>query len=206
MPSLAEWLNQPAFRAFGALVTVAEIAGFVTGALCVWLLARQNIWNWPIAMANNILFLYLFQRAGLYADAALQVVFFSLSAYGWYHWLRPGRRRDELPVSIATGRTWAILLPMTLGGAALLFAILRSQTDSTVPAYDALTTALSLAAIWGQTRKILESWYLWILADLIYIPLYAYKALWLTAMLYVIFLALCINGLVSWRRALREQI
>lgn len=205
MPALVAWLNHAVFPAFGAPVTVAEILGFLTGALCVWLLARQNIWNWPIAMANNLLFLYLFKNSGLYADAALQLVFFSLSTYGWYHWLRPGPKRAELPVTKTTPKTWAVLLPLTIAATLLLHYILKSQTNSTVPQYDALTTALSLAAIWGQTRKLLESWWLWILADIIYIPLYAYKNLWLTALLYVIFLALCIDGLRAWRKALAQQ-
>ncbi len=88
--------------------------------------------------------------------------------------------------------------PVTLLGAAALFLFLKRFTDSTVPHWDGLTTALSLAATYGQTKKLLESWWLWILADLIYIPLYVSKGLPLTAVLYVIFLTLCVVGLRSW--------
>jgi nicotinamide mononucleotide transporter len=80
---------------------------------------------------------------------------------------------------------------------------LKRFTDSTVPTADGLTTALALAATWAQSRKYLQCWWLWIAADLIYIPLYAYKQLWLTAALYVIFLGLCIAGLRAWNADLQ---
>jgi nicotinamide mononucleotide transporter len=80
----------------------------------------------------------------------------------------------------------------------LLTAVLDRTTDSTVPFWDALTTALSLAATYGQCRKQVESWYLWIAADLVYVPLYAYKGLYLTSILYAGFLLLCVVGLRAW--------
>jgi nicotinamide mononucleotide transporter len=83
-----------------------------------------------------------------------------------------------------------------------LIFFLRRFTDSTVPNWDALTTALSLAATYGQTKKLLESWLIWILVDVIYVPLYIYKGLWLTSALYAIFMILCVVGLRAWQRAL----
>ena len=90
---------------------LVEILGFVSGALCVWLVARQNVWNWPIGIANNITFLILFWTAGLYADSSLQVVYVGLAVYGWWAWLRGGDRahvtdghpHDQGPVDGARG-------------------------------------------------------------------------------------------------------
>ncbi len=90
-------------------------------------------------------------------------------------------------------------------GTAGLTVLLDTVTDSTVPLPDAITTVLSLLATWGQARKKLESWWLWITADVIYVPLYAYKNLWLTAILYLGFLALCVLGLRNWRTDLRAR-
>ncbi|MGW7454658.1 nicotinamide riboside transporter PnuC [Streptomyces sp. NPDC054787] len=181
-----------------------EVLGFVTGALCVWLVARQHIANWPIGIANNVFFIVLFAQAGLYADAGLQIVFIALAAYGWWSWTHGGGpgTTGALPVRRTTRTEWAALAAAGAVGVLALTLLLSRATDSTVPFWDALTTGLSLAATYGQCRKLVESWWLWIAADLIYIPLYAYKGLHLTALLYVGFLALCVAGLAGWRRTL----
>jgi len=105
-----------------------------------------------------------------------------------------------------TGRgEWVVLgvagVVLTVGIAVYLDRL----TDSSTAVPDALTTALSLLATYGQTRKLVESWWLWIAADLIYIPLYGYKELWLTAILYVVFMTLCGFGLRTWRADLRSR-
>jgi nicotinamide mononucleotide transporter len=182
-----------------------EIVGFVTGALCVWLVARQNVWNWPIGILNNIAFLVLFVTRGLYADGGLQVVYIVLAVYGWWAWLRGGDAHTELPVSRTTEDQWWTLLAVGVASTALLTWVLVRFTDSTVPFADAVTTVLSLLATWGQARKKLESWWLWITADVIYVPLYAYKGLWLTGVLYLGFIALCVMGLIGWRGSLRAR-
>jgi nicotinamide mononucleotide transporter len=170
----------------------------------VWLVARQNVWNWPIGIANNVTFFVLFLAAGLYADSALQVVFLGLALYGWWAWLRGGDLRSLLAVSRTTGRQWVVLGFAGVIGTIALTWVLTVATDSSVPLPDAITTVLSLLATWGQARKKLESWWLWIAADLIYIPLYAYKDLWLTSALYIGFLALCVLGLRNWLASYRS--
>jgi nicotinamide mononucleotide transporter len=179
-----------------------EILGFITGALCVWLLARQNIWNWPIGIANNIFYVVVFLKSGLFGDAGLQVVYIVLAAYGWWIWAFPDTTQSELPVAKTSKLQWTWLILTTAAAAIILRAFLAAFTPSTVPGWDGLTTALSLAATWGQCKKLLESWWVWIAVDLIYIPLYTYKGLRLTALLYLVFMLLCIAGLRAWRKAL----
>ena len=186
-------------------MNVTEMLGFVTGALCVWLVARQNIWNWPIGICNNLLYLVVFLRSGLYADAGLQVVFGFLGVYGWWTWQNRDPAVSALKVTKTPIATWAWLAALMVATAFLLRFLLSQYTDSIVPGWDGVTTAISLAATYGQCRKLLESWWLWILADLIYIPLYVYKGLQLTAVLYVVFLILCIIGLRGWWQALAME-
>lgn len=179
-----------------------EVAGFVTGALCVFLVVRQHIANFAVGIANNVFFIVLFWRVGLYADAGLQVVYIGLALYGWRWWLHGGPDRSRLTVS-RTPRPEALWLAAAgIAATVGLTAFLASTTDSTVPFWDAVTTVLSLQATYLLTRKRLENWWVWITADVLYIALYAYKDLHLTAVLYAGFLGLCIAGLVQWRRAL----
>ncbi|MET3987826.1 nicotinamide riboside transporter PnuC [Streptomyces sp. PvR034] len=181
-----------------------EVLGFATGALCVWLVARQHVANWPIGIANNVFFIALFAGAGLYADAGLQIVFIALAAYGWWSWTHGGGpgTAEALPVRATTRTEWTWLAAAGAVGVLALTLLLGRVSDSTVPFWDALTTGLSLVATYGQCRKLVESWWLWIAADLVYIPLYAYKGLYLTSVLYAGFLALCLIGLRAWRREL----
>src|SRR5262245_5693082 len=78
-----------------------ELTGLVSGLLCVWLLIRQNIWNWPIGLLYALVSVVVFYRAKLYADLGLHVMYCVLNAYGWYYWLRGGRTdtERELPVT-----------------------------------------------------------------------------------------------------------
>lgn len=181
-----------------------EVLGFITGGICVWLVVREHVWNWPIGIANNLVFLVMFWRAGLFADAGLQVVYIVLAIYGWLFWIRGGAGQTQVRISRAPVGQWVALVAaiplVTLALRELLIAV-----SGSAPFFDALTTVLSLAAQYMMCRKQLEHWLLWIAADLIYVPLYIARGLPLTGALYAIFLLMCITGWRDWRRAWRSS-
>lgn len=179
-----------------------DIAGFVTGAICVWLVVRNSIWNFAWGIANAAIFLVSFVSAGLFADSALQVVYVALNGYGWWAWLHAGPDRHALPMRHISVRLTLVCAAFVAVATAVFATILADALGSTVPFWDGLTTALSLAAQYLLTRKVYENWYLWIAADVVYVPLYVSKHLPLTGALYLIFLAMCIAGLVQWRAAM----
>jgi nicotinamide mononucleotide transporter len=183
-----------------------EILGFITGAICVWLLVKENIWNWPIGIANNIFYIVVFWRSSLYGDAGLQFVYIAISIYGWWNWLQGGNQHSQLTVTRAGLRGLRIYAAITLAATGLLYVLLHRYTNSNVPFSDALTTSMSLTAQYMMTRKVVENWWLWITADAIYILLYCYKGLYLTAVLYAIFLGMCIVGLREWEKAGRRYL
>jgi nicotinamide mononucleotide transporter len=164
----------------------------------VWLVVRRNIWNFPVGIANNVFFIVLFTRAGLYADAGLQVVYIGLGLLGWYWWLRGGIQHTALEVRRTPGWAWPAVGAFIASGTWVLHWLLTTYTNSTVAGWDALTTTMSLAAQVMLNRKWLGNWVIWIAADVIYIALYASKGLWLTSVLYAVFLALCVIGLRQW--------
>lgn len=177
-----------------------EALGFLTGAACVLLAARRNIWTFPIGIANNLVFVVLFVGAALYADAGLQVVYLVLGVQGWVAWAR--RRPTEEPgFALRTPRRAVIpLLAAAVGGAALLTAVLTAFTNSTTQFADASTTAVSLVAQYMLNRRWIENWFVWITVDVAYVALYAVKGLWITGALYLLFIALCVGGYRAWSR------
>lgn len=178
-----------------------EWLGAITGLLCVWLVVREHVWNWPIGILNNVFFLVLFWESGLYADSLLQIVYAGIAVWGWWAWLH-GNRGGPLVVTRAPLAQLGTSLAVAGLATAVLGMLLGRYTPSTVPYMDAWTTCLSLAAQYLQGRKYLESWALWITADVFYIGLYLQKGLVLTAAVYAVFLVMCLVGLRRWRAAL----
>ena len=183
---------------------LTEALGFVTGAACVYLVVKENVWNFPVGIANSAFFLVLFAGARLYGDAALQVVYIALGFQGWYLWLRGGENRTALRVERASRRLLCGVAAFVLAGTAALTLVFRAVNDS-APFLDAFTTILSLGAQYLLNRKAVENWLLWITADVVYVYLYAARGLHLTAVLYFVFLCLCVAGLRSWLRTLSAR-
>jgi nicotinamide mononucleotide transporter len=179
-----------------------ELLGFLTGLASVALAVGQRVETFPVGIAGNVCFFVLFVDVGLYADAGLQVVFAILSVMGWWAWLRLGPQRTELEVSDASARLILVTAAAVAAATLILVPILRAAHGS-APFLDALTTSLSLGAQLLLNLKKLQHWYVWMVADVIYVPLYIDRELYLTAVVYTVFFGLCIAGLLRWRRVLR---
>lgn len=194
-----------------------EVASVVTGIVCVWLAARSNIWNFPVAIVSCGLYLLVFVRARLYSDAGLQLAFVTLAAYGWWAWLRrqrqgptPGPHPEPtdddvaLPITRTSAGLWALLGGVGAAyalGAGYLFA---RHTDAALPYYDSTTTAISLVAQYQLSRRKIENWLLWIGVDVVYVGIYWHRGLALTSLLYVVYLALATYGYWEWLREVKR--
>lgn len=178
-----------------------EVLGFGTGLACVWLASRRDVWNFPIGIANNLVFLWLFASNQLYGNAALQVVYLVLGVTGWVGWVRAKGADDGGFVRSATPRQLALAVLAGVAGTVAV-ALLLGQTDSTTAVADAATTSFSLVAQVLLNTRRWQNWWVWIAVDVAMVALAASKGLWITGGLYLIFIGLCANGLRTWRRDL----
>jgi len=176
------------------------IAALVSVA-AVWLAARRHLLGWPIGLVSVALYASVFVEAKLYSDALLQGAFAGFIVYGWWRW-KSHLGRDGL-VEIAPLARHLMLRDLAAGVffALALGATMHTYTDAALPWLDAALTAFSLVAQWWQGRRHVAAWWLWIVVDVIYTGLYAYKSLDITAALYLGFVGLAVLGLRQWRRA-----
>ena len=186
-------------------ITLEHVA-VAFGLANVYLTVRQNIWCWPVGVVMVSLYMYIFFNAKLYSDAGLQVFFLVMQFYGWYHWTRGPveHARSLSAVTRLSAKGWLLTAAGVLTGTVLLGTTMGRLTDAALPYPDALTTMLSVFAQFLLTRKILENWTLWIVADVIYVGIYTSKDLYWTAGLYVVFLVLCVKGYRDWKRDVKS--
>jgi nicotinamide mononucleotide transporter len=201
---LLQPLFADAFTFWGAPVTRLELLAFVLALAMVLCNIRVNPWGWPLAIISSLLYFGLFWNSRLYGDAGLQIFFAAIAAWGWWQWLR-GTEPDGRVLQVrhlgARGRWFAIaVLAIAWPAIGLLLA---NATDTDVPWWDAFPTAASVIGQWLLGRKYVETWPTWVVVNVVSVALFAYKGLWLTALLYTVFLALSFVGWRAWRRIVR---
>lgn len=195
---LASW-QRPA-----ALAPVEAVA-VVSYAWSVWLLARNQPAGWWVGLLGCALYGWVFYGAQLYAEVGIQAFYFVTSLQAILIWMRGGADRAERPVGRIPPRWLLLSAALAVVGTLLLRALLIHLRGA-APFWDALTTVLSLIAHLYLMARAVESWYLWITVDVIYVPLYASRELYVTSALYAVFLVLAIKGLITFRRLYRERL
>lgn len=187
--------------------TVLEIIAVIFGLLSVWYSKKVNILVYPTGIISVVIYVYICLGAKLYADMGINFVYFVMSIYGWYNWTRKDSLKKILTISICNRKDHIINLSMFLFFFITLSYILSNYTDSNVPYWDSLTTAIFIVGMWLMAMKKVENWIFWIIGDIISIPLYFYKGLVLTSLQFTIFLFIAILGYIAWRkRYIAEKI
>ena len=194
----------PAFTLWGTAVSWLEIVAFGLALQMVVLNMRVNVLAWPLAIVSSLLYFALFWNSKLYGDASLQIFFAVVALWGWWQWLR-GTQADGGALQVRTlparGRWW-LLGALALGWPATGW-FLKTFTDTDVPWWDAFPTAASVIGQWLLGRKYIENWLAWIVVNVVSVALFAYKGLWLTTLLYSLFIAMSFAGWRAWQRLLR---
>ncbi|MEM9821224.1 MAG: nicotinamide riboside transporter PnuC [Bacteroidota bacterium] len=186
------------FDFFLLLESVAVIAGFT----CVYWQTRENIWAWPAGLLSVILYTYIFWDINLYSDMILNGTYIVLNLYGWWAWRNRKAAIDNLKVSTLKRWEQLVVALLMLFGTYAWGSLMQQQTDAAFPFGDAFTTVTSLIAQYLLTRKVIDNWLLWIIADVVAIYIYVVKGLYLTAILFVGYLLLCVLGYLAWRKTM----
>jgi nicotinamide mononucleotide transporter len=192
-----------ALSLFGLATTPLELISFVLSVITVWLNIRQKHWAWLFAIVSSLTYGAVFFNSRLYGDMGLQLVFIAVSVWGWWQWLRGGEDHHGLHVTRLDARGWIAAIAGWLLAFALLALFLGRYTDTDVPVADGFLTAGSLLGTFLLSRKKVENWHVWIVIDALYVGLYLYKGLHLTALLFALFVAMAVAGLLAWRRDAR---
>ncbi|MFA5888461.1 MAG: nicotinamide riboside transporter PnuC [Candidatus Nanoarchaeia archaeon] len=187
------------------LMTIIEMAAVILGLLSVYFTVKQNIWCWPTGLAMVVLYIYIFANAKLYSDMIENVIYIGLQAYGWYHWVYGGRKKNQLPVSRLNAKGIILWSAVIIIGTAIVGYFMSNYTDASLAYPDAFTTVMSLVAQWLMSRKILENWVLWITVDVLALGIYSIKHLYMTTGLYALFLILATMGLIEWYKSMKHE-
>jgi nicotinamide mononucleotide transporter len=180
-------------------MTPIEVLAVVATLASVWLSVRRNILTWPTGIIGVSAYFVVFLRERLYADMGLQVLFFVQCSYGWWAWHR-SEQRAEPPIRTLSARGRVLVAIGVAAVAWIAATLLDRHTNASAPYWDATASVLSITANQLLARRLLENWVLWIIADALYVGIFAWKGLYLSAALYALFLGMVIAGLRRWTR------
>lgn len=187
--------------------SILDLTALIVGLVYLLLEYRASIYVWIAGIIMPAVDLFLYWDAGLYGDFGLAVYYLLASIYGfiaWKFWMKESTT-EEMPITRFPLR---LLLPVTvvlLVVWGIVWAFLQYWTNSTVPVTDSLTNALSIIGMWMLARKYVEQWIVWIVADAIYVWLYAYKGLPFKASLYTFYIIIAFFGIRAWKQKMNAQ-
>jgi len=178
-----------------------EIVGAILSLIYLYLSIRQKVSLWFFGIISSVFYIVVFFQTKFYADMSLQFYYVVISIYGWINW-KKGVAGEELPATRVAKRMWLRLLLATAVIYVAYYLVLNYYTDSTIPKADSLVGALSIIGTWMLARKYIENWLIWIVADGLCVALYVYKGLYPTAILFVIYTVMSVDGYWQWRKAM----
>ncbi len=198
--SLNEFSTQ--VLAAAAALSLWEVSAVVLALAYLVLAIREYIACWLAAIFSTGIYLVLMFQAGLYMESALQIFYLAMAFYGWYSWRHGAVPGEELKVS-----SWPLhrhIMPLLLILLATLISgyLLTTFTHAAMPYLDSFTTWGAIFTTWMVARKIIQNWHYWFIIDSVSVYLYLNRGLYLTALLFVLYLVLIVIGLRQWRKSL----
>ena len=189
---------------------IIELIAVATGLLSVWYSKKINVLVFPIGIVSVLLYVFIFIKNGLFANAVINFLYFVISVFGWWNWVKDNGQQttdnrhqsNSLSVTFLSPRqrfaTLAILL--------VLLFISKTLSSDAMTFFDYFTGVLGLGGMLLTALKKVENWILYLLCDIILIPLCIYNGLYLTVLQYIIYAIIAIMGYISWRKEAKKHV
>jgi nicotinamide mononucleotide transporter len=186
---------------------VLEFIAFVLGIMSVWFAKKENILVYPTGLIATIITTYLLYIAGYLGDMMINLYFSIMSIYGWWNWTRNNKGEDQLPITRTNTIEKIIGVVLFLITIIVVYGIYtyfdyEIKNDNYI---DILASGIFFTGMWYMALKKIENWALWIIGDIIVVPLYAYRGLGMLALQYLIFTLLAIAAYIEWRKIVQQK-
>ena len=189
---------------------IIESIAVATGLLSVWYSKKINVLVFPIGIISVLLYVFIFVKNGLFANAVINFLYFVISVFGWWNWKKDNgqqttdnrQQSESLTVTFLNSRQRLVTLAIVL---VLLFVSKIFSSDTTT-FLDYLTGVLGLGGMLLTAIKKVENWVLYLLCDIILIPLCIYNGLYLTVLQYIIYAIIAVMGYISWSKEAKKNV
>lgn len=197
-----------AYRETSTLYIVLEAIAFIFGIASVWYAKKENILVYPTGLIATSITVYLLYKASYFGDMMMNFYYSMMSIYGWWNWSRKKDDTYVVPISRTNAREKLIGVVLVMLTMMVTYGVYRffDYTIETVNYIDIFTSGIFFTAMWYMATKKIENWTLWIFADVITVPLYAYRGLGMLSLQYLIFTILAIQGYLAWKKSLDKNL
>lgn len=197
-----------AYRSASTLDITLEAIAFVFGIASVIYAKKENILVYPTGLVATIITVYLLYKAGYFGDMMMNFYYSVMSLYGWWNWSRKKENKFVVPISRTTTKEKLIGWLLFMLTMMVTYSVYRyfGQEIESANYIDIFTSGVFFTAMWYMANKKIENWTLWIFADIITVPLYAYRGLGMLSLQYLIFTVLAIQGYLAWKKTLDKKI
>ncbi|PJJ09634.1 nicotinamide mononucleotide transporter [Flavobacterium sp. 1] len=183
-----------------------ELIAVFFGLCSVWYAKKDNILVFPTGLISTSIYAYLLWQWSLLGDSMINVYYFIMSIYGWYHWTRKKDNIDEFPISTMNGKERVIaviIFTLTIVFVVVIYLYFNKFTNW-YSYLDTLLTAIFFVGMWLMAKRKIENWIFWIAGDLLSIPLYFAKGYTFTSFQYTVFTIIAVYGFLEWKKILNS--
>jgi len=195
------------YKDYSTVMVSLELIAIFFGLASVWFAKKDNILVFPTGLISTSIYAYLLWQWELLGDSMINVYYFVMSLYGWYHWTRKKGDEVEFPISDVNSKEkmYAVLIFIMTVVFVVLVYLYFGKFTTWYSYVDTLLTAIFFVGMWLMAKRKIENWIFWIIGDCISIPLYFAKGYTFTSLQYVIFTIIAFYGYLEWKKILNSS-